>query len=180
MEVLLRQNRSLILGSIGAVAVLILVRRFFGSPKSKPERKKGVVYFHSLPPAWRLPASSPFCSKLEYYLRYNKIPFEIVLDRPGPKSKWPYIEWNGETLADSTLIIDRLNKDFNVNLDLDLSKEEKSISLAFQRLIEEHAFFAMVYFRWVVHWKQTKEVYFISMPCLLNWWFLITLSNRKW
>jgi len=164
---LLKQNQNLIFGVVGAAAIIVLFQKFF--KKSKPERKRGVVFLHSLPAGWSLPSTSPFCGKLEYYLRYHKIPFEVIIDfDSGPKGKWPFIELNGEIMGDSTLIINKLNKEFNVNLDLDLTKEQKSISSAFQSLIEEHAYFVLVYLRWSVHWKVTKAVYFQKMPWIIR------------
>ncbi len=36
---------------------------------------------HHLPGAWGLPSVSPFCLKLDTYLRIVDLPFEVVIDK---------------------------------------------------------------------------------------------------
>lgn len=55
----------------------------------------------------------------------------------GPKHKIPWIEYNGITMGDSTLIIEFLEKEFKMNLDAHLSQEEKALAWAIQKWIEE-------------------------------------------
>ena len=44
--------------------------------------------------AWGMPDISPFCIKVETYLRLVGVPFECVVSdaRKGPKQKLPYID----------------------------------------------------------------------------------------
>ena len=70
---------------------------------------------HQFPAALGLPNASPFCMKLETYLRMTGLPFEVrpVTDpRRAPKGKLPYIDDGGTVLADSNLILDYL-KSYN-------------------------------------------------------------------
>ena len=63
---------------------------------------------------------------------------QFVSDRGmSPKGKTPYIMLNGEKMADSQLCIEFLNKKFNVDLDKTLSSEERAVSRAFRKMIEE-------------------------------------------
>ena len=64
--------------------------------------------------AWNAPNISPFCTKLETYLRMADIPYTIA---PGnfpfqkaPKGKVPYILFEGRLISDSSRIIALLNE----------------------------------------------------------------------
>lgn len=120
-----------------------------------------------------MPSASPFCVKLETYLRMTGIPFEInyIQDpRKGPKGKLPFIELGQEQIGDSSLVIERLKHEYDDVLDAHLSKEQHAISLAFQRLIEEHLYWVIAYSRWVPkeNWKKTKATYFSGMPPIIR------------
>ena len=71
-------------------------------------------------PAWGLPSASPFCLKLETFLRMNRLPFEVVpgasLDQ-SPKGGLPYIEFEGRPLGDSGFIIAFLKQRFAIDPD---------------------------------------------------------------
>lgn len=122
-----------------------------------------------LPPAFGLPNASPFCLKLETWLRMAGLPYENVYTanpRSAPKGKLPAIE-DGETrMGDSGLIVAYLQQTYGVDLDVGLSREEKSVSLAWQRLIEEHLYWAMIYTRWgdEAGWQRTRQEFFGRMP----------------
>ena len=132
-----------------------------------------MIKLHQFPAFWDLPNVSPFCMKLEIYLRLAKIPYEIVVTaRPGkgPKGKLPYIEDNGKIIGDSGLIIEYLKTTYGDPLDAHLTPEQKGLTLAIQRLLEEHFFWVVVYNRWVdpAGWAITKPVFFKKMPALLK------------
>ena len=87
---------------------------------------------------------SPFCLKLETYLRMAGIAHEIVWSgstRSAPKGKLPYIEDNDLILGDSELIIDYLIDKYGNPLDASLSAEQKAQSLAWRRLFEDSLIF---------------------------------------
>ena len=56
------------------------------------------------------------------------------------KGKFPWITYNGVDVADSQYCIEYLNKEFNVDLNKDISTLERSIARAFQKMTEEHFF----------------------------------------
>ena len=70
-----------------------------------------MITLHQFSPNWGLPNASPFCMKLEIYLRMANLPhtviYEDTLDK-APKKKMPYIEDEGKKIGDSNLIIDYL------------------------------------------------------------------------
>src|SRR5262245_59854329 len=96
---------------------------------------------HQLPGAWGLPSISPFCLKLETYLRIAQIPFRSVVDATpfrGPKRKLPWIEHEGRVIGDSGFIIEYLETRFSRDPDATLSASERAVAHAFRRLIEEN------------------------------------------
>ena len=52
---------------------------------------------------WGIPNPSPFCTKVETYLRMAGIPYEVADAVPpqAPKGKLPYITDGGRKIADS-------------------------------------------------------------------------------
>ena len=80
---------------------------------------------------WGIPNLSPFCCKIETYLRMANIDYTIKPSLPlgAPKGKLPYIEDSGQALADSRFIITHL-KSSHKNLDSELNDAELATSLA--------------------------------------------------
>lgn len=135
------------------------------------------------PPKWGLPNASPFCLKLETYLRMTKQPFEVkyLVDiRKTPKGKLPYIEDDGVKIADSSLIIDYLQKKYGITLDDHLTEEQKAISISLQSLFEDHLYWCVVYSRWIdpTNWPQVKKDFFGKLPKIL-YIFLPDVIRKK-
>ena len=110
-----------------------------------------MITFHKFVPAWGLPDISPFCIKVETYLRMTGLEYETVVSdsRKAPKGKCPYIEQDGKTISDSTLIIDYLESRSSTPLDADLSLHEKATSFALKAMLEEQFYFIGLWTRWV-------------------------------
>ena len=108
------------------------------------------VTLYKYGPACGLPDLSPFCIKLETFLRMTQIPYDTALGYPAqaPKGKLPYIEYGGNIVSDSSMIVDFLMDTFDVSLDVTLDNRQTAVGRAFQSMIEEHLYFAIVFFRW--------------------------------
>jgi glutathione S-transferase len=124
-------------------------------------------------PSFGLPNASPFCMKLETYLRMAKLPYKIFEQgdlSKAPKGKMPYIQDGDRTIADSTLVIDYLKATYGDPVDAHLTPVEQSIALAMQRLIEENLYWAVVYSRWEEenNWPLVKAVYFAGLPPVIK------------
>ena len=124
---------------------------------------------HHLPSAWGLPSVSPFCLKLDTYLRIVGLPFTAVIDKVpfgAPKKKLPYIEHSGRRIGDSTLAIDYLEGEFGVDGNAGLSAGQRAVALALQRLLEENLYWVMVYDRWMVdaNWQFFRDIVLGGMP----------------
>lgn len=124
-----------------------------------------MIKLYQFPPCWGLPNLSPFCMKLETYLRMTGLPFEIVSvtnPRKSPKGKLPIIKDNGVIKTDSGLIIDYLKETYGDTLDEHLSPLQKAQALAWRRLMEEHLYWAALYARWIdpVNWEVVDKAVF--------------------
>lgn len=128
-----------------------------------------------LPRAWGIPNPSPFCMKLEAWLRMANIPHEMrTLAGPprSPTGKAPYVEHpDGRLLTDTSLIIQTLTRERKVALDSSLDAAERAKLVALQRVFEEHLYWIIVIDRWLPdeQWAKTKRAYFGGMPAPLRW-----------
>lgn len=108
------------------------------------------VILHQPPGGWGEPSMSPFCMKLECYLRMAEIPFEVKPSdlRRAPKGKIPYVDLGGELVGDSQLIIERLIAQYGDRLDHALTKEQRALARVTRRSIEEAGYFVGLFARW--------------------------------
>ena len=118
---------------------------------------------YHLPGAWGLPTVSPFCLKLDAWLRMTGIPHEsITAATPfaGPKGKAPWIEEDGQKIGDSTFIIAHLMQRHGVDPDARLTPAQRGMAVAIQRLIDENLYWTMVHDRWMndANWQQFRDV----------------------
>lgn len=97
-----------------------------------------------------LPDISPFCSKVETYLRMADIPFEKKAGAPikAPKKKLPYIEHSGHKIGDSSHIIAYLAEAYPNELHFDLTPAQRATATFAQTAIEEGLYFGLLYSRW--------------------------------
>ena len=132
-----------------------------------------MITLYSFPGRGTIPSASPFCFKLEAYLRMTKREFRTVapkLSNKAPKGKLPYIEDNGRLIADSGFVIEYLKKTYGDPLDSDMSAPDQAIAHAFRRMFEENFYWAMVHARWLdeSNWAETKRQIFGDMPLLMR------------
>ncbi len=111
-------------------------------------RNTSPIKLFQFPRRFGIPNVSPFCCKLETWLRIAGIPYEVV-DTPdprkGPKGKLPFIEDGGVRIADSAIIIDHLVKTRGVDPDARLTAAQRATALLVQRTLEEHYAFILAY-----------------------------------
>eukprot|EP00834_Sanchytrium_tribonematis_P000895 NODE_18_length_47517_cov_0.674814.p17 type:complete len:264 gc:universal NODE_18_length_47517_cov_0.674814:36120-35329(-) len=131
--------------------------------------------------------ASPFCIKMITFLKVANLEHNIVEDalmmRKNPKGKMPFIELDGKVVGDSRLILERFKKDGIVDLDSGLNNLQKSISLAFRRMLEEHTYWHIVHNRWDKNWLWVKKTYFYSFSWLLTpilWYIRRTTLNNAY
>jgi glutathione S-transferase len=127
------------------------------------------ILLHQFAPNWGLPNASPFCMKLETYLRMMELPYETVSEetlKKTPKGKMPYIIDSDRKIGDSNLIIEYLKEKYGDRTDGHLSTSDRAISLAMRRLLDENLYWCVVYSRWMDdrNWPITRDAYFSSLP----------------
>ena len=132
-----------------------------------------MIKLHQFARTWGIPNLSHFCCKLETYLRLTQIPYQIIESIPpkAPKGKLPFIEDDGKKIADSDLIIRYLIQKHGDQLEASLSPSQKAISIAMQRLLEDHLFWITMYTRWQYsdkNWQINKKAIFHSFPPLIR------------
>jgi glutathione S-transferase len=101
-------------------------------------------------PAFGLPDPSPFVMKAETLLKMAGVPFRTDSGGFGksPKGKLPYIDDDGERIADSTFIRWHIEKKYRFDFDRGISAEQRATAWAFEKLAEDHLYWAVVDARW--------------------------------
>ncbi len=138
---------------------------------------------YEFPGAWGVPTVSPFCLKLTTWLRMAGVEHrtEKLSDpRKGPKGKLPFIEEEGEILADSGRIIEHLTRKHGVELDAHLDAEQRAQAHALRRMVEESLYFVLVYLRWGTDagWQAIQGPYFGTLPSVARL-FVPALARRQ-
>ncbi|ANB76879.1 glutathione S-transferase family protein [Paraburkholderia phytofirmans] len=99
------------------------------------------------------PDISPFVVKLETWLRMSGLPYETRTGNYAkmPKRKLPVVSIDGQLIADSSFIIEELQRRHPEALnDGHLSALENAQSVAFRALFESDLYFVLLYLRWGV------------------------------
>ena len=135
-----------------------------------------MIQLYQFAPTFGLPNASPFCMKLETYLRmaglpYALPPFTMKGLQAAPKGKMPFIVDGKSTVADSSLIIDYLKETYGDPVDSWMNAEQRATALAWQRLLEEHFYWVGVYTRWIAPqgWTLTRPAFFSALSAPLSW-----------
>ena len=130
--------------ALAGFAVIVFI---FKNARSRKRTKKtvpeGTVLLHQFGPMSGVTVNGSLpCLKLETYLRMAKIPYEV--DDSGwqmsKKGKMPWIEYNGQSIADSNFCIRFLSKEFNVDVDSHLSKTERALAHCIITSLEENTY----------------------------------------
>ena len=134
-----------------------------------------MITLYTLPAAFDMVSVSPFCTKLEVYLRMRGLAYRAVFGDPraAPKKKMPYVEHDGRIIADSQHVVDVLETEAaaarpDESLDGWLSARERAESHFFRRALEEGFYFVTFYVRWLdeASWAKYAPVYYPYLPKL--------------
>jgi glutathione S-transferase len=127
-----------------------------------------MITLHQAPAAWGVANVSPFCLKLETYLRMTGVPYTArAADfRKAPKGKIPFIEVEGKVLGDSQLIIDHLKQKHGDALDARLGKEDMVRGHMLRRMLEESTYWHIIHERWAREegWQSYKPIFLGIFP----------------
>ncbi|KPP70684.1 hypothetical protein Z043_110468, partial [Scleropages formosus] len=89
----------------------------------------------------------------------------------SPQGQMPWIEYNHEQVSGTEFIIDFLEEKLGVNLNKSLSPQERAVSRAITKMVEEHFYWTIAYCQWVDNLEETQKMLAVSGPLsdLLKW-----------
>ncbi|MGH8581432.1 MAG: Tom37 metaxin N-terminal-like domain-containing protein, partial [Gammaproteobacteria bacterium] len=111
-----------------------------------------MIRLHQFKRQWGIANPSPFCMKVETYLRMTGLPYEVIEEASplnAPKKKLPYIDDGEKVIPDSGFIIDYLKASYGNPLDGGLSRAQQADAHLLRRLCEESLLWPVVYSRWI-------------------------------
>lgn len=110
--------------------------------------------------------------KVETYLKLLKLPYKTAPGNPlmAPKKKLPYIEDGGSAVADSTSILEHLERKQKTPLDEGMSAEDRARAHLIKRTLEEGLYFVLLWSRWVDDkgWEVTRST-LDFLPAPVRW-----------
>ncbi len=119
-----------------------------------------------------LPDPSPFVIKAMLLLKMAGLDYQENRSgfRRAPKGKLPYLDDDGQIIADSTFIRFHIEKKYGFDFDAHLTAEQKAASWAFEKMCEDHLYWALIDLRWLddENFKKGPAVFFKSAPRLLQ------------
>ncbi|MEG4115085.1 MULTISPECIES: Tom37 metaxin N-terminal-like domain-containing protein [unclassified Microcoleus] len=124
-----------------------------------------MITLYTSPSLWGLPSISPACMELETWLRMAKLSYNSVIVTTdnvelAPKGKVPFIDYQGKLIGDASLIIEMLKQKEGIDFETSLSATERSLSLAFRRMLKENTYWGGIHIRYNMeeNWRHYREV----------------------
>ncbi|MEM1032027.1 MAG: glutathione S-transferase family protein [Myxococcota bacterium] len=110
-----------------------------------------MILLYQFGPAFGLPSISPFCTKVEAYLRMTGTGYRVQRSDPrrAPKGKLPVIDDGENVITDSGFIIEHCKLAMRRDPDDGLDAAARAVGLATRRMLEEHFHWALLYARWI-------------------------------
>ncbi|XP_058116612.1 failed axon connections isoform X2 [Anopheles coustani] len=151
--------------------------------------EKDVVYLYQFTRTPMLPSISPFCLKVETWLRLAGLKYENIdhkLKLRSKKGQLPFVEVNGEEIADSTIIMAELAQRFEKDLDVALTQEQRNIAHAMISMLENHLVWVVLSWR-IKNTEQMVKGYKINLQhalgsrlpnALLSFFFKFQFSRK--
>ncbi|XP_069743232.1 failed axon connections homolog isoform X2 [Narcine bancroftii] len=159
-------------GALLAAAAYFLHELLAIRKEQKLDSKDAIILHQFSRPECKVPSLSPFCLKMETYLRMADLPYQNYFDgKLSPQGKMPWIEYNHQKVGGTEFIIDFLQDKLGVNLNKHLDSSERAISRAITKMVEEHFYWAIVYCQWIDNLHETGKILSVSGPLsgFLKW-----------
>jgi glutathione S-transferase len=127
-----------------------------------------MITLYTFGPYFGLPDGSPFVVKAMLLLKMAGLSFSE--DRSGygkaPKGKLPFIDDDGARIADSTFIRLHIEKAHGFDFDAALTREEKAVAWAVEKMCDEHLYWALINARWgdAANFARGPRHFFDAMP----------------
>jgi glutathione S-transferase len=131
-----------------------------------------MITLYTFGPYFGLPDASPFVMKGDMLLKLSGLKYETSTKgfQSAPKGKLPYIR-DGETVvADSTLIRLYLEQKHGIDFDRALGPRERGIGWVAEKMLEDHLYWIMIYWRWLTEPNFTRgpKNFFKRAPAIIR------------
>ncbi|XP_030201683.1 failed axon connections homolog [Gadus morhua] len=159
-------------GALLAAAAYLLHELLYIRKEEELDSKDAIILHQFSRPRTGGPSLSPFCLKMETYLRMVDLPYQNYFDgKLSPQGKMPWIEYNREQVYGNEFIIDFLEERLGVGLNKNLSPQEEAVSRAVTKMVEEHFYWTIAYCQWVDNLEETQKMLAVCGPLsdLLQW-----------
>ncbi|WP_070971142.1 glutathione S-transferase family protein [Vibrio sonorensis] len=134
-----------------------------------------MLVLHKFVSAWDVADISPFCIKVETYLRFIDVKFELrtTNNRRSQTSKLPVLQIDDEYVSDSNQIIARLERQSQSSLDASLNESQRITGRLLRSAIEQDFYFLMMW-----HYYQDEQGFEIYWPELKR--YCCEIGVRPW
>ncbi|MEO8018974.1 MAG: glutathione S-transferase family protein [Pseudomonadota bacterium] len=131
-----------------------------------------MITLYTFGPFFGTPDASPFVMKAQMLLKLAKLEYQES-NRGflrAPKGKLPYIDDSGTIVADSTLIRLYLEQKYSVDFDRGLSTRDRGVAWAMDKMLEDHLYWVMVYWRWMndANFEKGPANFFKRAPAIIR------------
>ena len=131
-----------------------------------------MITLYTFGPNFGLPDPSPFCMKALTLLKMSGLEFQTrpCDPRKAPKGKGPWMDDNGTQVPDTTFIRWHLESIHGIDFDDGLGDVDKATAWAFEKMCEDHLYWAVLYERWTLdeHFNAGPRVFFDIVPALMR------------
>ncbi|KAM6460715.1 failed axon connections homolog isoform 2-T2 [Liasis olivaceus] len=159
-------------GALLAAAAYLFHELLAIRKEQEVDSKDAIILHQFSRPDNNIPSLSPFCLKMETYLRMADLPYQNYFDgKLSPQGKMPWIEYNRKKVSGTEFIIDFLEEKLGVNLNKHLGPHERAVSRAVTKMVEEHFYWTLAYCQWVDNLHETQKMLSLGGPFsdLLKW-----------
>ena len=132
-----------------------------------------MIELHQFTPAFGLMNASPFCMKVEVFLKLAGLEYRCVngaMPMGKPKGKLPVLHDDAQVIADSQAIVEHLQRRYADRLAPALRAPMTGAHHALRRMLEESTYFCALWLRWIDDegWRATGPAFFGAMPAPLR------------
>ena len=131
-----------------------------------------MITLYTFGPHFGLPDPSPFVMKGEMLLKLAGLPYEKSTKGflRAPKGKLPYIDDDGTIVADSTFMRLHLERKYGIEFDRGLTARDRGIAWATEKMLEDHLYWVMIYWRWIddANFAKGPANFFKRAPALIR------------
>ena len=127
-----------------------------------------MIVLHGAGANFGLPEVSPYVTKTEVHLQMAGLPYVKEFCHPdrSPKGQLPFIEDEGELIADSHFIRLHLERKYGLDFDEGLCPVQRAQAWAIERMIENHFGWTTAHIRWLDedNYARGPAQFFTAMP----------------